>query len=158
MKETKRERELKQQIAKLQGELTTHRKNKSIKCPCCGKRTQIKNATILTCYHYISPHGCMGGDYWRFSHEYTYYCAKCDSFTRAYIGSFDQIDYGDNYKESNMTPEALELERVQMYYLIDKNSHLFGEQLDDYDYKGTIADIRKANKKREEAMSGGSYY
>lgn len=152
MNETRRERELKKQIAELQTQLVEHRENKSIKCPCCDKRTKIKKATVITCYHYIEPHGCMGGDYWLFSHEYMFYCAKCDSFNRAYIGSFDQIDYGDNYKESNMRPEALKLERVQMYYLIDKNSHLFGESLVDYNYKGTIEDFRKANKKREESL------
>lgn len=152
MKETRREKELKKQIIELHDQLHKHRENKSIKCPSCGRRTKIKNATMITCYHYIKPSGCMDGDYWVFSHEYMYYCAKCDSFNRAYIGSFDQIDYGKDYSESNMRPEALKLERVQLYYLIDQHSHLFGESLSDYDYKGTIEDFREANRKHDEAM------
>lgn len=157
MSETRREKELKKKITELQDQLVEHRENKSIKCPCCEKRTKIKKATIITCFHYIKPRGCMDGDYWAFSHEYMFYCAKCDSFNRAYIGSFDQIKYGKDYSESNMHPKVLEKERVKMYFLIDRNSHLFGEQLSNYDYNGTIEDIRRENKRHKDNLAGCYY-
>lgn len=152
MKESKREKEIKAQIAELSNELTKVKEAKTIRCDCCVKRTQIKKATIITCYHYIQPSGCMDGDYWVFSHEYLFYCAKCDSFNRAYLGSFDKIDYFGKDVEDNVHPHALKEYRVKTYFLIDRNSHLFGEQLQDYDYKGTIDDIRKKNKEREESL------
>ncbi len=150
MAQSKREKEIREEIAKLQGELVTLKGDKMIQCECCGRRTKIKNATIIVENHYISPHGCMGGDYWVFSHEYLFYCTKCDSFNRTYVGSFDKVDYDGQYSEDNMKEGLLDEYRVKTYFLIDTYTDQFGEVLQNYDYGGTIDHIRKKNKEREE--------
>ena len=107
MNESKKEKELKEQIAKLQSELTNVRGNKTILCECCQKRTKISKATVVRCHHYIQPHGCTGGDYWTFSHEYYFYCTKCGNFNRTYVGSFDKKRWDENITIENTRPKSL---------------------------------------------------
>ena len=146
MNESKREKELKDQIAKLHLELITVRSNKTILCECCRKRTKLSNATAVRRYHYIEPHGCTGGDYWMFSHEYLFHCAKCGASNRAYVGSWDKVDWSEDITVENTHPRSLKEYRVKTYFLIDKNYRLFGEKLDDFKYGNTIEEIREANK------------
>ena len=146
MNESKKEKELKEQIAKLQAELVNVRSNKTVLCQHCKKRTRLSKATAIRCYHYIAPYGCTGGDYWTFSHEYSFYCAKCESFNRAYVGSWDKLDWSEGVTITNTHPKSLEEYRVHTYFLIDEHFRLFGEKLNNYKYGNTIEEIREANK------------
>lgn len=150
MGQSKREKEIRQKINELSSELVDLRGEKMITCECCGRRTKIKNATIVVEHHYISPHGCMGGDYWVRSHEYLFYCKKCQSFNRAYIGSFDKIDYFGDYSEDNIEEGVKDDYRVKTYFLIDLHEDRFGEILHNYDYSGDIEYLRQKEKERQE--------
>jgi hypothetical protein len=140
-----KERELNEKINFLQTERELVRAQKTITCPSCKKRTQLRKATVIREHHYIRPYSCSGGDYWTFS-EYNFYCNKCDSFNRAYTGSFDK-EWQDDKK---FKPEALKETRVQLYLLIKEYISYFGEVLDNYDDNLTITQLRKKNKERKE--------
>jgi len=140
-----KERELSEKIEFLQAEREAVRSQKTITCPSCKKRTQLRNATVIREHHYIRPYSCSGGDYWTFS-EYKFYCEKCDSFHRAYIGSWDK-EWHDDKK---LKPEALKEKRVQLYLLIKEYISYFGEVLNNYDDNLTIVQLREKNKERND--------
>jgi len=137
-----KERELTEKIEFLQAERESVRSQKTITCPSCTKRTQLRNAVIIREHHYIRPYSCSGGDYWTFSDEYKFYCKKCDSFHRVYTGSFDK-EWMDDKK---FKPEALKETRVQLYLLIKEYISYFGEVLDNYDDNLTIDQLREKNR------------
>lgn len=142
-----KERELTEQIDFLEAERENVRKQKTITCPSCKKRTQLRNAIVIDKYHYVRPYSCSGGDYWATSNEYIFYCTKCDSGYRAYTGSWDTI----SYDSEEIKPEALKETRVQLYLLIKEYHRYFGETLDSYDDGGlTIDQLREKNKKAKE--------
>ena len=148
--ETKRERRIDEEIAVLEQERTDLLSRKTIKCPKCEKGTQLSKAILINKYHYVSPHGCTGGDYHTFN-EYQYLCMKCEKITRAYVGSWDRIDYREGDKLANMTEESLKDPKVQMYFFISKHKNYFGETLSDYGYNYTTLDeLRAHDKKRED--------
>jgi hypothetical protein len=57
------------------------RLNKSITCACCGKKTKLKNLTLLQTHWYEGPYGCTGGDRWH-QGEKQYECPKCGQVNR----------------------------------------------------------------------------
>lgn len=124
-------------------------KNKTIKCPKCEKRTALKNATIISNYHYVKPYGCTEGDYWTFSDNYHYYCNKCGNFTRTYIMSWEKK--GESKMYLNTQKQKEEDDRVRFYNFTKEHYQYFGERLDSYSKGGTIDEIRAQDKKDKEA-------
>ena len=43
------------------------------KCDKCNKKTSPSQDDIMIMLYYVSPHGCMGGDYYTVDH-YFFYC------------------------------------------------------------------------------------
>lgn len=55
---------LEQQKQKLIITLNKQRANKTFVCEACGSRHKIKECTAIQTHWYVSPSGCMDGDYW----------------------------------------------------------------------------------------------
>lgn len=151
--DTPKEKLIKKQIQELEEKLTQCRDRRTIMCPSCEKRTPVNQATIVRRYHYVRPYSCTGGDYWTFSNEYLFYCSKCDSFHRAYVGSYDRKWDTDEIKS-----ESLKLDRVKMFLFIEEYQHHFSEMLEDYGDGGTIDEIREHNKKRQDRFDYSELY
>ena len=145
--ETNKEKQIQQQINDLYEELEETKGRRQVTCPNCKKRTPVNQATIIIPHYYVAPYSCTGGAYWDRMNEYQFYCEKCDSFHRAYTGSFDKDWVTKEYK-----PSALKDPRVQLYLFIKKYESYFGEKLKVYGDRdnGTITHIREVNKKRKE--------
>jgi len=144
--ETPKEKEINKTIQSLKQERETIRSRKTISCPQCNKRTALKNATIIIDYWYQQPYGCTEGDNWLFN-EYQYFCSCCQEKTRAYIGTFDLV----NWNKSELKPEALKLPRVQLFDFIKHHLQYFGETLMSYDDGDlSIEQLREKNKKFSE--------
>jgi len=128
--ETKREKEIAQQILHLKEEVEDIKSRKTIKCDSCEKRTPINKVLILKKYQYESPYGCTGGDYWSFGNEYKWWCDKCGTWERAYTVSSYATKSNDKYE------------------FIHNHINYFGEVLDLY-REETIQEIRNNMKKRQ---------
>lgn len=84
------------------------RVERSITCACCGKKTKLKNLTLLQTHWYEGPYGCTGGDHWHRG-EKQYECPKCG-----------QINRGRDDKWAGCNPKIEEL------------AHYFGNQENTY--------------------------
>lgn len=131
---------MQEQIESFQEQRGLVRSKRTICCPACKRHTAVEKATIISDHYYVPPRGCVDGAYWTFS-EYRFYCAKCNSFHRAYTGSFDK-----DYMTEEFTSEALTKFRLQLYLFIKKHFDYFGERLRDYDKGGTITELRERQK------------
>ena len=150
--ETKREKRIGDEITALEQERNVLRSRKLVKCPKCEKGTQLSKAILIRKYHYIPPRGCTGGDYNTFG-EYQYLCLKCGKLNRAYVGSWDRIDYHEGNKFDNMTEKSLKDPKVQLYFFIEKHESYFGEVLSDYEYGcETLDELRAKNEDRKEKI------
>ena len=49
----------------------------------CGSAFPVKDLTYIQTHHYVSPHGCSGGDYWNES-EGQFICPECGHRNRLY--------------------------------------------------------------------------
>jgi len=92
-----REKQIEEEIKILEEESFQIKARRTIKCSHCEKRTPIRKVTVLAHNHYISPTGCMGGDYWVSSKQFTWWCPKCGEWNKAHDG-------GDNPYSQRTTP------------------------------------------------------
>ena len=69
------------ELSMLRIELTVAQGEEYYQCGGCLKRTRVKNLVAISKHYYVTPHGCMGGDYWRFS-EFVIFCHKCNAGMR----------------------------------------------------------------------------
>lgn len=142
---TKREKEIIASIEALKLEREKIKSNKTLACPHCNKRTQLKKLTVVNAYHYIRPYSCTGGDYWTFSNEYYVVCSKCDSAVRTYKGSFD---FGSGFADLSDDDKK----RLTRYFFIAEYHKYFGEHLKMYEKSGTSIDLDKLrNEKKDRA-------
>ncbi len=130
---TKREKEIIEEIKLLNAEQEKIKGNKTLLCPHCKKRTQIKKLTVVDSHHYVRPYSCTGGDYWSFSNEYYVICPKCDSANRTYTGSYES-----NKPFDEIAPD--DKDRITRHYFIKNYHSYFGEHLDIYE-SGSINSI-----------------
>ncbi len=148
---SKREREIAIELKDLKNEQEQIRNNKTLCCPHCEKRTQIKKLTIVDAHHYIRPYSCTGGDYWTFSDEYYVICPKCDSAIRTYLGSWD---YSTPYEEKKKE----EQDRIKRYHFLHKFHQFFGERLNMYKDGGiTSIDLDKLRDEKKAAEERNRY-
>ena len=77
-----REQQINQEINQLAAERIMIRQRKQWTCPLCNKRTIISSLKIIEENFYVSPSGCMEGDYWLGANEYYIRCPKCTNITR----------------------------------------------------------------------------
>ena len=123
---------LQAQIDKIDITLDKLKGNRTLPCA-CGKNHKIKDLTLIVSHWYVSPHGCMGGDYYN-EGEKSFICpdnaharnrisdnnlefkveySKRSELANNIVGQFmnnyqrkfkDRIDvYDDKYKEIGVT-------------------------------------------------------
>ncbi len=78
----KREQRIQEEISQLAAERSMIRQRKQWTCLTCKKRTTISSLKIIEENFYVSPTGCMDGDYWLGANEYYIRCPKCENITR----------------------------------------------------------------------------
>mgnify|MGYP000318323032 CR=1 FL=1 len=147
--QSRKEKKLIESINLLEGQLDDVRAQRTITCTHCEKRTQIKKATIIKDNYYVQPSGCTGGDYWTFN-EYLFYCSKCNNTNRAYIGSWDKLEWDGGGKITNIKPESQKEDRVKLFFLIKEYQQYFSEVLISYDDLNiSLEQLRIKNKERD---------
>lgn len=129
---------LQKQIEDLEQQIVDTRANHFFKCPTCKKKTQVKKLTLIREHWHVPPHGCTGGDYWKFD-QYHVVCHKCSTANRVY-------DKRPSYK-----PERWKGDNSKFDFVREHESQ-FAERLDWYPiprYNDTI-DLARLRKEQEE--------
>lgn len=89
----KRIKALEKELELCKSSLVTAQGDEYFFCPHCTQRTKVSGTTIVREHFYISPHGCTGGDYWRFNH-YLVVCEKCSAVNKV-IADSDLYNFVD---------------------------------------------------------------
>ena len=125
--QTKQEKELQQQIDDIREHIEDIKRNRTITCKGCSKRTPIRNLVLIKPMWYVEPHGCTGGDYWNESDEFKWFCPKCNEWCRELGGKYVSIEQNTRYQ-----------------FIVQHKAH-FGEFYRQYREK-TIEELRAKDK------------
>lgn len=87
---SKREREIAEEVRRLNDEKDEICRRKMWHCYACGRKTQVSKITIIQDHWYVRPSSCSEGDYWNTSDEVFVPCPKCNTINRI-CDSFVQI-------------------------------------------------------------------
>lgn len=119
-------------IDQLREELHEAKGEQFFTCSNCTRRSKVNKLTLVKQHWYVEPHGCTGGDYWKFS-EYAVVCGKCDTPIRVYDKSKYRDDDG-------------------MFAFVQERERAFKEVLDWYprgDSSISVVNLRHENMKRQ---------
>lgn len=146
--ETAKEKELILEIAELTAQLNDLQASRRITCPACKKQTPLLKAILIEHYSYVPPSGCTEGDYHTLS-EHEFYCGKCKTYNRAYVGRWDLKDRYGKVELDNIEPDRMKEPRVPLFFFIKKYKQYFGMILKSYNSKKTIEELQEDHKEQE---------
>src|SRR3989344_2366559 len=81
-------KEIRQEGGKILGKIDERNKRESIPCQSCDEDHRIKDLTLIQTHFYVTPRGCIEGDYWR-EGEVQFICPKTDVVNRILLDNMD---------------------------------------------------------------------
>lgn len=119
-----------------------------IQCGDCGSESDIKDITVVRCHEYEQPHGCTGGDFHYFSHQFMLECPACKEMLVVYQPSIFMREKYDIYYTS-----IKDWQQHNVFEFIFHNSDKFKEVLFYYPHGNEKFNIDRVRKETQAELA-----